>query len=95
MNPLAGRVFETAVLVSTWTHLAISLNSTYLMLYINGIGNQIQLSSNGGTSSIDSLLQIGASGALNAAIDEFKIFSRSLSSTDVTSEMNKYIRSNI
>ena len=94
-SPLISNCFPTSITISTWTHLAISLNSTYLMLYINGIGNQIQLSSNGGTSSIDSLLQIGASGALNAAIDEFKIFSRSLSSTDVTSEMNKYIRSNI
>ena len=102
MRPAAGGTFNSAldyfnapsaILVNTWSHLALTWDGTTMRLYVNG--TQVATKARSGT------LQSTAGGAgpvrlgnntysenFLGRIDEVRIYSRALSAAEVTTDMN-------
>ncbi len=79
-----------ALVKNKWTHVAVVVDGSYLTVYING-EKAGSLSSSysgiGGFGNLNVGLSGGANGSVNAAIDEFRIWSTARSQRDIQQYM--------
>jgi hypothetical protein len=88
---LAGAGMDTALALNQWTHLAVVFNGLTVQFYVNGT----MVSSKSLAASITArgmALRVGADAAgsqfYKGVLDNLRIYSRALSATEVTTDMN-------
>jgi hypothetical protein len=89
---VAFPVNNYAVSPNTWYHVAVTYNNSNLVTYVNGASiNNTALTGNFVVSSANSRLRIGAmgstsgnNGGFNGTIDDFRVYNRALSATEVS-----------
>ena len=80
-----------SILTGAWTHLATTYDGTSLKLYVNG--TLVKTQSASGTMTVSNgVLKIGGNGIwgewYRGLIDDVRIYSRSLTPSEIQSDMN-------
>jgi hypothetical protein len=92
----AGRVAPNALALNTWTHLAATYDGTSLRIYINGVLVSSGATAGGPMLTSTGVMRIGGNSIWGeyfaGMIDEVRIYSRVLSATEITTDMNTPIK---
>jgi Concanavalin A-like lectin/glucanases superfamily len=77
---------------ATWTHLAVTYDSTTLRLYMNGALISSSPSAGAITNAANGALRIGGNSLwgeyFNGTIDDVRVYNRALSAGELTTDMN-------
>ena len=88
---LAGAFMDTALAANQWSHLAIVFNGLQAQFYVNGTLVSTK-ALNGTLTARGQLLRVGADGSpsqfYRGALDNLRIYSRTLTASEVQSDMN-------
>jgi len=85
--------FSTPLTTNVWYHVVVVRSSNNLNMYLNGlqIGGTLTASDNVASTSIVIGSQFGSSHFLNGSIDEFRIYNRALTPTEINTSRDSTV----